>query len=179
MELAPRRNAELRRCCGASPYCAANLRLSPAWTVAGRIGVAALAASSDDSVCGRLPVVGEWNRRIDPFVAGVAGVVLGHPPASTPMAQAGGCGIGTRLLRLESQPAVHADHSDDRAAVCLRDGVDGIVAGAVAREFGKRRHPAQQSNPVVAGGSASRGRVHPLRRMDHGTDRECSGWRPR
>ena len=71
VELAARRDAELRRRRRAPGHRAARLRLALSRAQATRLGVAAAAASADDSLCRGLPLVGRRHRRHDSFGAGL------------------------------------------------------------------------------------------------------------
>ncbi len=75
------------------------------------------------------------------YLAGCAGVYRLARRWLRPRGVRGGAGI----FRAESQPALHADHGHDRAAVCVRDDLGVGVAGGVAGCAGSFRRTQQLS----------------------------------
>ena len=103
VELAQRRNAQLRRRRGPSAHCAARPGFAPAWVHATGISLAAAAPSADAALCADLPMVGQRHCGPDPLGAGLHGRMRRHLPADAAPVCSACRGNGSGLLRPQSE----------------------------------------------------------------------------
>src|SRR5882762_2262606 len=100
--------------------------------------MAAVAAHPADSFCGAHGMVAVGDGRRDSIDALLRSQRGGTVPAGSLLAATASGYYRSAFLWVESRTALHADHSNDRAAVSGRDDLERSVAGGIYACFTRR-----------------------------------------